>query len=299
MDTSAISGTSSASTYVATTGGATASTDFASVLASQTFIVDPNDTSTVDAAEKGLTAYSPGQVTAYALTGGSEGAGVLTETDGATESTETTATTSASSTSEGEAAAEGEESSETSASSGAGYPAEPGSEWTPGHMQFYDEVFGRWVDDNIPHRINESGDLEYQYEGEWYLDVAVRHRILDDEGNVIAFMDESGNPIKEGAEEGLVAEGEGETTEGEAAQTYSFQVDEYFNEVLQAWKVFNFPERVNESGQREYYWADAWHVDNWQHRLGGSETQVASASEESSETTSETGSSQETTAQAA
>lgn len=290
MDTSAISGTSSASTYVATTGGATSSTDFASILASQTAGGDgAAGASGASPGDEALKSYSAGQVTAYALQSEAS-SGEAAETAEA-----------AAGSGEAEATGETQESTETEASSGgAGFPAEPGSEWTPSHMQFYDAVYGRWVDDNIPHRINENGDLEYQFEGEWYLDVAVRHRLLDESGNVLAYMDENGNPIQEGEELALAAEGEG--SEGEGSEALSFQVDEYFNEVLQAWKVFNFPSRVSDDGQREYYWADAWHVDNWQHRLGGSTTEVASNSEsteESGESTTETGASEDTTAQAA
>jgi hypothetical protein len=123
-------------------------------------------------------------------------------------------------------------------------------------MQFYDELSGQWVDDNIPHRLNSDGQLEYQWEGQWYLDSAVRHRVATDDGAT------------------QTAEGE-TTTDGSTSETsaaYSLEGDgpftseEYYNTALGDWKTFNLPYRENDDGSRDYYWNDQWWADSFDHR---------------------------------
>lgn len=235
METSSIGAANAAYAYnPAVTGASTGGEDFASLLSSQMTADEATAATTTGADEAALNAYNPGQVTAYSLESG--------------DAAETAA---------------GEETAATGEKPG--YPAEVGQEWVPKGMQFYDSVYGRWVDDDIPHRFNENGDLEYCYEGEWYLDVAVRHRMVYTNGEEEMAVEVSeGTENAEGAdaEVDLLAEG------GEAAgeDMASFSIDEYFNEVLGMWKIFNLPSRTNEEGLREYYWGDAWRPDTWQHR---------------------------------
>jgi hypothetical protein len=252
VDTSAISGSSAASTYVATSGGTSdASSDFASILASQTTGTDSSASTASGSAEQALNAYSAGQVTAYALQAQSASTDtVAEETAAASESSETS------------------ESQETSATSeGAGYPAEVNAEWTPGRMQFYDEATGKWMDDNIPHRISENGDLQYYADGEWHLDAAIKHRMVDENGNPIAMVDAEGNPIGASEEEAQVS-AEGEAVSGEeaaASEDTAPQAEVYFNAALQSWKLYNLPDAVDKDGKRVYFWGESWHSDAWEH----------------------------------
>ncbi|MFZ5585818.1 MAG: hypothetical protein ACOZHQ_07810 [Thermodesulfobacteriota bacterium] len=229
METSSIGAASAAYAYSpAVTGASTGGEDFASLLSSQMTADETTAATTTGADEAALNAYNPGQVTAYSLESG--------------ETAETAA---------------GEETAATGAKPG--YPAEVGQEWVPKGMQFYDSVYKRWVDDDIPHRFNENGDLEYYYEGQWYLDVAVRHRMVYTNGEEEIAVDVSEG---EEGEASLLAEGE----EAAGEELASLSIDEYFNEVLGMWKIFNLPSRTNEEGLREYYWGDAWRPDVWQHR---------------------------------
>lgn len=281
MDTSAISGTTTASTYVASTSSATdTGTDFASVLASQTTSSDSSaDTTSASAAEQALSAYSSGQVTAYALTSeGTDGTNTdtaLEETAASTEAASASSTTSGSSESGDTSSTE-----ETTASAeGAGFPAEVNAEWTPSHMQFYDEATGKWMDDNIPHRVTDNGDLQYYADGEWHADTAVKHRMVDDNGNPIALVDENGDPIT--SEETASSETTASDTEGgESADSSADlvgQAEVYFNAALQNWKLYNLPDAVDKDGKRVYFWGDSWHADNWQHQnASGSGVEIAS-----------------------
>ncbi len=287
MDTSAISGTNPASTYVATTStGTDASGDFASVLASQTASSDATtDTTSTSAADQALNAYSAGQVTAYALTtDGTDGtAGTSTDTavkesSATTDTTSTTAgTTSTSSSGDTSSTSGTEESSETSASSdSAGFPAEVNAEWTPSHMQFFDESTGKWMDDNIPHRVTDNGDLQYYADGEWHQDTAIKHRMVDENGNPIALVDENGNPISGDATTASTGTDGTTDTSNQTSQDAIPTADIYFNQVLQTWKLCNLPEAVDQNGNRLYYWGDSWHSDGWQHHdATGSGVQVA------------------------
>ncbi len=290
MDTSAISGTTPASTYVATTStGTDARGDFASVLASQTASSDGStDATSTSAADQALSAYSPGQVTAYALT--SDGtAGTSTDTavkeSSATTATTgttgtTTGTTSTSSSGDTSSSSGTEGSSETSASSdSAGFPAEVNAEWTPSHMQFFDESTGKWMDDNIPHRVTDNGDLQYYADGEWHQDTAIKHRMVDENGNPIALVDANGNPISGDATTASTSTDGTTGTTGTSNQTSQDAIPTagiYFNQALQTWKLFNLPETVDQNGNRLYYWGDSWHSDGWQHHdATGSGVQVA------------------------
>lgn len=253
METSSVTATSAAYSYnpAVATSSDTSGDDFASLLNSQMTSDGTGSTTGTSATtgEEALTAYNPGQVTAYNL-----------------DSSATDETAS------GEEVAAGEETTESGEKPG--YPAEVGQEWVPKGMQFYDTVFGRWVDDDIPHRFNENGDLEYNYEGEWYLDVAVRHRMVYTNGEEEIAVDVSEGTQTaeteggEGADAATLAAGE-TTAEDELASTEevaSFSVDEYFNAVLGTWKIFNLPSRTSDTGEREYYWGDSWHADNYEHR---------------------------------
>lgn len=239
METSSVSSTSTAYNYTpAVSSSSDSGDDFAALLSSQ---LTDNETASganaTSSGEEALNAYNAGQVTAYNL-----------------ESEETAS---------GEEAAATEETADSGEKPG--YPAEVGQEWTPKGMQFYDTTFNRWVDDDIPHRFNENGDLEYCYEGEWYLDVAVRHRMVYTNGE-----EEMAVEVSEGTES---ATAEGETAEtadlaaaSDEEEVASFSLDEYYNEVLGTWKIFNLPTRTNEDGEREYYWGDSWRADTWEHR---------------------------------
>lgn len=248
METSSVSSTSTAYTYTpAVSSSSDSGDDFAALLNSQ-MTDDEAATGSTSATtgEEALNAYNPGQVTAYNL-----------------ESEETAASGE---TASGEEAAATEETADSGEKPG--YPAEVGQEWTPKGMQFYDTTFNRWVDDDIPHRFNEDGDLEYCYEGEWYMDVAVRHRMVYTNGE-----EEMAVEVSEGAQsaeaDAEATAGETDLAEGETTgeeDVASFSLDEYYNEVLGTWKIFNLPSRTNDDGEREYYWGDSWRADTWEHR---------------------------------
>ncbi len=131
-----------------------------------------------------------------------------------------------------------------------GWPAAAGQEWTPTNMSFYDEATGQWTEDNIPHRINENGELEYQWEGEWYLDTAVRHRVATSDSETEG---DSG--------------AEGQVTISLDANG-PFTDEEYYNATLGDWRLFNLPYRETEYGEREYYWGDQWWQATWEYRQG-------------------------------
>lgn len=274
MDTSAITGTTSSTAYVPSTStSSSGSSDFASILASQTNSSDTiGGTSSTSAAEQALSSYSAGQVKAYNLqsedTTGTTTDTALKETTSTAGTSETSSTTTAaassSASSESAETSESESTGETAAAEGAGFPAEVNSEWTPGHMQFFDESTGQWMDDNIPHRITDNGDLQYYADGEWHQDTAVKHRMVDENGNAIAMVDEEGNPITSDT----ASTGEGTSSEG--AQTASSSeaapsAEVYFNEALQTWKLYNLPGATDQNGNRMYYWGDSWHTASWQH----------------------------------
>lgn len=281
MDTSSITtyGTSAAydPAVLASSSGSGSSQDFAALLDGQ--MSGTSESSGSSGSDAALGAYSAGQMMAYGLSQ-SDTDTTASESDGSQASQEVAATGDASATTTedagatgaastaGDAAASSGETSETSesdetASTGnKGYPSEVWQEWTPVGMQFYDETTGQWVDDDIPHRLNADGDLEYQWQGEWYKDTAVRHRMVFANGETQE-VDESGEATA-GGEATASAEGT-ETSDAETTDSGT-SPEEYFNETLQSWKLFNFPSRTNPDGTREYYWADAWHEDDWQHR---------------------------------
>lgn len=289
MDTSSITTYGASAAYdpalLASTSGSGSSQDFAALLDSQ--MSGTSDSSGSSGSDAALGAYSAGQMMAYSLSQ-SDTDTTASESDGSQASQEvaasgdTSATGDAAATTEdasatgatgaastaGDAASSSGETSETSqsdetASTGnKGYPSEVWQEWTPVGMQFYDETTGQWVDDDIPHRLNADGDLEYQWQGEWYKDTAVRHRMVFANGETQE-VDESGEATA-GGDATASAEGT-ETSDAETTDSGT-SPEEYFNETLQSWKLFNFPSRTNPDGTREYYWADAWHEDDWQHR---------------------------------
>lgn len=271
--TIALTGASDSST--ATTTG---DSGFGEVLATQ--LQDNSSTTTatsgsaaVSDADLALTSYSSGQVVASAAatasdstdstdsTGTSEASTAVSGSAASTAATEesgsiTSTTTAAGGTTEESSETSTEESGAAAATTTDGWPAEALAEWTPSNMQFYDELSGQWVDDNIPHRLNSDGQLEYQWEGQWYLDSAVRHRISTDDATT------------------QTAEGE-TTTDGSTSETsaaYSLEGDgpftseEYYNTALGDWKTFNLPYRENDDGSRDYYWNDQWWADSFDHR---------------------------------
>jgi hypothetical protein len=273
------------SSYAASSTSAN-SGEFDAILASQ--MSDDSQaaaSSSADAADQlALSSYDSGQQTAYALsldsgetTSYAAAAATdttVTDTAAASDTTSTEETT----TSEGpavvndgedvEGTEEVDEEEEILVASGAGWPGDGTymAAWTPSGMQFYDELSGQWIDDNIPHRINENGDLEYNWEGNWYLDTATRHRMMVD---------------------GEYVEVDGEASEGESTQTASaqttldesgpFEAEYYYNADLAQWKIFNFPTREDEEGNKEYYWQDQWWTDNWDHDYAAASTEQAAA----------------------
>lgn len=229
----------------ASAGASSGSGEFDAILAGQLSDETQSSSSSGDSAaeQAALASYDSGQQIAYALSqesGESTSAAAAAEETGAEE--------------------------ETAAAGGAGWPGDGAymAEWTPGGMQFFDELTGQWIDDNIPHRINENGDMEYYWEGNWYMDTATRHRMLVD---------------------GEYVEVEGETAETEASQSASaattleesgpFEPEYYYNTDLGQWKLFNFPTRENEDGAKEYYWHNQWWADNWDHNYASAEQAAA------------------------
>lgn len=243
-----------ASSY-ASSGSSSGGGEFDAILASQ--MGDEGQTASTasaGAAEQALASYDSGQQAAYAL--------------GQEEDSTSEAAYAAAESEESAAAEESAEGEEIVATGGAGWPGDGTymAEWHPSGMQFYDELTGQWIDDNIPHRINETGDMEYYWEGNWYMDTATRHRMLV---------------------EGEYVEVEGEAAEGEASQSASaaytledggpFATEYYYNADLGQWKIFNFPTRENEDGTREYYWQDQWWSDGWDHDYAAASSGQAAA----------------------
>lgn len=295
VDTSAYASSSTSSS-----GG-----DFDAVLAGQMSTdSSTTDTGSTSAAEQALASYSYGQQAAYSIALESQDGAAKEETtsasqtDGAASTSETTSTSeTAASTTTSEETNSGEESAgvgeggevddteevdeeEVMVASGAGWPGDGTymASWTPNGMQFYDELTGQWIDDNIPHRLNESGDLEYYWEGGWYADTATRHRMLVD-GEYV----EVGG---EGTTDGSTQTASGGTTLDESGP---FDPEYYYNADLGQWKLFNFPTRESQDGGQEYYWMDQWWTDSWDHNYAAaSGDQTGSTSEQAADTTGQT-----------
>jgi hypothetical protein len=132
-------------------------------------------------------------------------------------------------------------------------------------MQFFDESTGQWVDDNIPHRVTDNGDLQYYADGEWHQDTAVKHRMVDDNGNAIAMVDENGNPISSDTASPASSGDATQTASTSSSSDAAPSAEVYFNEALQTWKLYNLPEATDQNGNRMYYWGDSWHTASWQH----------------------------------
>lgn len=280
--------------------------DFDAILAGQLSAEgQPTTTTSTSSAEQALASYDSGQQAAYALsqqsdetasTGDTTSAGDTTfasaaaATDGAastigTASTGDTTTASAAAasqetTSGDDAAGVGEsgdvddteevDEEDVLVASGASWPGDGTTmaAWTPSGMQFYDELTGQWIDDDIPHRINENGDMEYNWEGSWYLDTATRHRMMVD-----------GEYVEVGGE----GSGDGSSSQSATAQTTldssgPFDPQYYYNADLGQWKMFNFPTRESADGGKEYYWQDQWWTDNWNHDYAAATAEQAVAS---------------------
>ncbi len=263
------------SLYGATTATAGGEGDFEAVLGSQLATGEQSGSgeaatisdAATSAEQLALASYDAGQVTAYALSQSSEEAVAESETTAAAETSETSSS---------EETAEGEGAGDAALAGGAGWPGDGTkmAEWIPSGMQFYDELTGQWVNDDIPHRINDNGDLEYCWEGQWFLDTAVSHRMAD-----------AGSQSETAAAQGTEAGGE---TGGDATASLDgggpYEVQYYYNADLAQWKLFNFPTRASEDGTSQYYWQDQWWTDNWDHNYAATDTALAAATDTTSDT---------------